>query len=101
MRIICHRNLFVIRQYSIRQPHQSVAAKTQEKSLITPVKSCMSKLMEIFPGGNKEKGTKMRRLVNFCGRIFSMSVDRRATQSARHQVESHGAQWLVADEECL
>ena len=72
-----------------------------EKSLITPVKSCMSKLMEIFPGGNKEKGTKMRRLVNFCGRIFSMSVDRRATQAARHQVESHGAQWLVADEECL
>ena len=74
MRIICHRNLFVIRQYSIRQPHQSVAAKTQEKSLITPVKSCMSKLTEISPGGNKEKGTRMRRLVSFCGRKFCVSI---------------------------
>jgi hypothetical protein len=39
--------------------HQSATAKTQEKSLITPVKSCMSKLMDIFPGGNKEKGMKI------------------------------------------
>jgi flagellar motility protein MotE (MotC chaperone) len=30
--------------------------------------------MEIFPRGNKEKGMKMRKLVNFFGRIFSMSI---------------------------
>jgi len=34
----------------------------------------MSKLTEISPGGNKEKGTRMRRLVSFCGRKFCVSI---------------------------
>ena len=34
----------------------------------------MTNAMEIFPRSNKEKGMKMRRLVNFLGRIFFMSI---------------------------
>ena len=42
--------------------------------MITTVKSCMSKLTEIFPRGNWEKGTKMKRIVNFCGTKFCLFI---------------------------
>jgi hypothetical protein len=37
------------------ESHEPATVKKQEKSLITTVKSCMSKLAGIFPGGNWEK----------------------------------------------
>ncbi len=73
MRIICHRNPFVIRQYS--KTTSSVCLSKDARKIIDYAGEILYEQTHgNFPGGNKEKGTRMKRLVNFCGRKFCVSI---------------------------
>lgn len=62
------------RQDPTKRTRQPALAKTREKSLITPAKSCMSKLTDIPTLCDLEEGTIMRRSVSFYVGLACASV---------------------------